>query len=267
VLGGYVDGSNLHDGASVIAVAGCAANTTAWPLWEAKWSELLAFADLPKWHHTDFVNKQKKKKKKVIENWAYGEWLRARGMLCEAFETINPICFGATVRRDDYDNVRDRYPSLPDDPYYFLLDRCLHRLIQGLFEHPKDDGVSIYCDQDKDEALVKSLAEWHTAYLRASIELGHPEVPIRKVTTIYGSNVDYVPLQAADVVAHEIMRFSRENPEKQFTGVGSWIAEKLNNRMPWMIACFTKQWLEMELDGRAFVPGQWPGYHFVRPPE
>src|SRR5271156_6605355 len=57
VIGGYIDGSNLHDGVDIIAVGGCAADTKAWPGWEEKWKELLTASGLGRWHHTDFMAK------------------------------------------------------------------------------------------------------------------------------------------------------------------------------------------------------------------
>lgn len=274
VIGGYIDGSNLHPSARLVAVAGCAASTSQWPVWQAKWKELLDFSGLPKWHHTDFMNHLKRLPGGRVVSWIEGEWLIARRMLCEAFEAIRPVCFGATVWKADYDELRQRYPSLlPEDSYYFLLDRTLHRLIQGLFEHPVDDGVAIYCDQDKDEALVRSLAGWHTAYLRADPTDFHrfyPDRPQRKVVTSYGSNIDYVPLQAADVIAHEVMRFARSNPDIPFIATNrqssSWILDRLKGRFPWMMVCYQKSFLEMELDGRAFEPAHWPGFRFGAPP-
>jgi hypothetical protein len=135
-----------------------------------------------------------------------------------------------------------------------------------MFEFPLDEGIAIYCDQDKNESLVKDLAEWHTAYLRASDRPGDPIQ--RKITTTYGSNVDYVPLQAADVVAHELMRFSRANPRVPHapkSGSGSWILDRLKTDCVWFEMCYSKEILEWELDGRAWVPGHWPGFRFVAP--
>jgi hypothetical protein len=244
---------------------------TLWPVWEDKWNALLAFTGLPRWHHTDFVAKRFKKHG-VVSSWPYAEWLVARKMLCEAFEAINPIFFGSTVLRADYVDLRTRYTSLPEDPYYFLLDRCFHRLIQGLFEHPIDEGIAVYCDQDKDETLVRNLASWHTAYLRANqtLSLAHPDSAAREIITSYGSNVRFIPLQAADVAANELMNFARAHPDMPTIainhGTDSWILERLKARSPWMVMCYSKPILEMELDGRAWVPGQWPGYRFVRPP-
>jgi hypothetical protein len=269
VIGGYIDGSNLHGDVDVIAVAGCAANVKAWPDWEDKWKEILKISGLPRWHHTDFIAK-KKKIGREYSIWPEAEWLLCRRLLCEAFEAVKPTCFGATILRTDYEALRVQFPSLlPEDPYFFLLDRCLHRLIQGMFEHPVDEGVAIYCDQDKNEQLVKDLAHWHTAYLRAADHFGHPDDGKRAVTMTYGSNVDYVPLQAADVVAHELMSFARTNPDMRFVATNRdsnrWIIDRLKGQFPWFAQCYTKEWIEMELNGRAWVPGHWPGFRFVAP--
>lgn len=143
----------------------------------------------------------------------------------------------------------------------------MHRLIQGIFEHPTDEGVLIYCDQDKDEALVMALSNWHRDFIRADKNAMLRGDHERKIVTSYGSNINFLPLQAADVVAHEIMRRARAAPSDQhIIRSESWILKRLSKAMPFLVMNFTKQLLEMELDGRAFVPGQWPGYRFVPPP-
>jgi hypothetical protein len=270
VIQGYVDGSNLHSGADIVAVCGVASRKEAWPAWEDKWKELLAFSGLHRWHHTDFMAKVKRAPGQPDRNWGDAEWLLARRMLCDSFEVTESTFLGATIPRKDYEDVRGRFPSLPEDPYYFLLDRCMHRLIQGMFQvEPKDDGVAVYCDQDKDEALVRQLAQWHADYLHGAPRHHYPEDATRPVVTAYGSCLEYVPLQAADVIAHEIMRFARSNPDMHFIAsnrdTGSFILERLKKSGVMLVLCLDKTILEMEMDGRAFVPGYPHGYRFVPP--
>lgn len=277
VLGGYIDGSNLHDSADIVAVGGCAAVLDQWPRWEQKWDELLAVKSVltgkekERWHHTDFIKKvYQRAGEKIWRNWPEAEWLLARNLLCEAFERINSTYIGATVKKSDYQQLRDKYGSLPEDAYYFLLDRCLHRLIQGMFEYPKDEGVIIYCDHDRPEAIGNQLAEWHTEYLRQTHDPLHPEDKYRTVNTSYGFNVDHKPLQAADVIAHEIMSFTRRNPDMSFIATnadtGSPILERLKRCGLSFVICLSKPMLEAELDGSAWVPGFPSGYRFA-PPE
>lgn len=269
VLAGYIDGSNLNPDADIICVAGCAGTLDKWTVWEERWRELLSFSRLDRWHHTEFMSHGFTRNGQR-HRWNEADWLVARRLLCEAFEAAQPICFGATVHRPDYDALRGANSFLPDDPYYFLLDRCLFRLVQGMAEYPVDDGVAIYCDQDKPESLVRELADWHTAYLRETAPYANgPISSARPVTTTYGSNLNYPPLQAADVVAHELMRHARRNPTLLFVPTniesGSYILDRLKDRMPWPVSCFSKEMLEWALDGRAWVPGQWPGFRFLGP--
>lgn len=124
-----------------------------------------------------------------------------------------------------------------------------------------------YCDQDKKESLVLQLAKWHEEFLRATEDLAHQKDRDRRIVTAYGSNLDYVPLQAADVIAHEIMRFARQHPAMKFVATnvstGSVILDRLKMYGPSLVMCLSKRMLEAELDGSAWVPGHPHGYRFI----
>jgi hypothetical protein len=268
VLKGYIDGSNLHRADDVfVSVAGCCAVADKWDAWEQRWDDLLEWSSLDRWHHTEFMAHIKKRNNNTY-NWPEAEWLIARRKLCDAFEIGTPLCFGATIAASEYAAACVQHSFLPADPYFFLLDRCLHRLIHGLFEYPIDEGVAIFCDQEKDKRAVVALADWHEQYLRNnnSVEL---EERKRKISITYGSNIDYKPLQAADVVAHEAMQFARRHPHSIISSngdSGSWIIERLKDKMLFMIEFLAQPFLEMELNGHAFVPGFYPHFKFVRRP-
>lgn len=258
VLYSYIDGSNLNPDDSILAVAACAANRDVWPTWEARWNEILDEFDLAKWHHTEFLSRRKTRKDKSRAVWSEGEWLWARGQICQAIQEADPIYLGATIWRRDYDELKSKFSSLPDDPYFFLLDRIMHRLIQALFEHPKDDGVAIYCDQDKNEKLVRGLGDWHEAYNKANPSFWHPDDAKRAVIRSYGSCIEYVPLQAADIVALEILQAARSGGKQP-----SWILDKLQKGKFWFVTNLSKDLLEMELNGQAWEPGYKPGYRYL----
>lgn len=142
VLAGYIDGSNLHGGnVDVVSVGGCAANAELWKIWENKWDDLLQFGGISKWDHAKFMAGWKPGK--PAQRWSESERPIARRLLCESFEAIRPAYVGATVRLTDYNELRTQYNSLPEDPYYFLLDRCMQRLIQGMFEYPHNEGMAV----------------------------------------------------------------------------------------------------------------------------
>ena len=273
VLGAYIDGSNLHDGADIVVVAAYVAETAVWADWERRWADLIAFINretpcrITRWHHVDFVQKANE-----FRDIREPEWLMAKKMLWEAFEAAKPFGFAEAVYRADYEAVRAGAGGhLPEDPYYFLLDRIMAHVIHGIFSHPKDDGILVYCDQDKAKALVMALASWHEAYLRAKpAEWDFHDERLRPVMVAYGSSVDYVPIQAADVLAYEVMRSARaRGPD--WAGIGAYIppheqiAARLFKAGPLTAMLHIRPALEMEADGRAFVPDNLPGYHYLPP--
>lgn len=82
-----------------------------------------------------------------------------------------------------------------------------------------------------------------------------------------GSNRKYVPLQAADVVAHEVMRYATTHPAMQVVlsnePSGSQILDRLKATSLFLVECINARKLQWELDGSAFVPGNDPGFRFI----
>jgi hypothetical protein len=61
-----------------------------------------------------------------------------------------PLGVGASVDTRLFEEWRMTLDACyPSDPYYFCLDRVLYRLITGISEAPKDEGITIYCDQEQ----------------------------------------------------------------------------------------------------------------------
>lgn len=77
------------------------------------------------------------------------------------------------------------------------------------------------------------------------------------MTITYGSNIDHMPLQAADIVAHEIMRFVNANPTMRGVAVtdqpDAWILDRLRKQKHsnWLVLNYSKDMIEWEMDGRA----------------
>lgn len=75
-------------------------------------------------------------------------------------------------------------------------------------EGPRDSGVTIYCDQEKEHELLGAvIARWHEARLKndpslASFPLEGP----RTVEIHYGPKRRFLPLQAADILANDTYR-------------------------------------------------------------
>ena len=56
------------------------------------------------------------------------------------------------------------------------------------------------------QPLSRWISEWHKKYLRKNV---HARFPGRKIDFDHGSDRDYLPLQAADVLVNETYRYMR----------------------------------------------------------
>jgi hypothetical protein len=274
VLAGYIDGSNLHDSGDAVVVAAWVADTEKWTVWERHWKALIDYINqktrcrIDRWHHVDFMNKRK-----AFSDIREAEWFIARRMIGDAFEAAKPHAWAEAVFRKEYEQVRASHQWLPADPYYFLLDHILGRLVHGFFAAPKDEGILIYCDQDKNKALVLNLANWHEQYLR-NLQFDLRGDRFREVMTAYGSDLAYMPIQAADVLAYETMLTVRSRGANEHPVLGAHVPlenssilfRRIREACPGSLMPHIKNILEMEANGRAYVKGSEPGLHFL-PPE
>lgn len=181
----------------VVAVAGFVASENLWVSFEMEWAIFLNTFELPRFHAAKYLSRQR-----PYAGWSDTKYEAAGETVCTIFRRLNPFGIGNVVDIEVFNEWRNsiEFP-ISSDPYFFCLDRCLRSLIRGIAQYPKDEGVAIYIDQDKGrESLGVQLAEWNQERLKRTL----PENidPERPVTTIYGSSIDYLPLQAADILVH-----------------------------------------------------------------
>jgi Protein of unknown function (DUF3800) len=251
VLKAYLDASGTDRKQKVVTVAGWAASEQEWIKWETEWNAFLVEVNLSRWHHTHFLNKECE-----YENWEEAKFLFAQGEIVRIFNNIQPFGVGAALWRSDYKEVRvSKNWDVPRSPYAFCLDYCLEKLIHKLHEVPKDEGIAIYVDQDDEyEDLGRQIAKWHELYLRQNKEARNPE---RRVSTTYGSSIDYKPLQAADILANETYRYMYAETGIPFLGatmIGKTdtaarpIIEAIKKQSYLSVELFSKRRLEWQAD-------------------
>jgi hypothetical protein len=255
VLRAYLDGSGTDPQQKVVAVAGWAASEREWDWWEREWLALLAELNIKRWHHTDFL-----RKKGEYADWNDAKNLLAHGEVCRIMNEIRPFGIGAAVWRVDYEELwKTGKWNMPRDPYAFCLDHCLEALIHRFHEVPRDEGIAIYVDQDDPEHidLGRRVAAWHEAYLRSNREARNPD---RAASTIYGSNLQYIPLQAADILANETYRYMHDKTGIPYLGamvIGATdvaarpMLEAIKGRSYLQVTLYSKARLEWELEGTA----------------
>src|SRR5262245_56710351 len=147
-----------------VIVAGFVTTTAAWEVFERIWKDFLNEFGISHFHSFSFWEHRNQ-----FQPWPQPKWEAAKAKICEIFTQFpRPIGVGAGVALNAFEEWRHRQTTFVDpDPYYFCLDRCLNSLIRGITQFPKDEGVAIFVDQDKQrESLGQQMAQWHQERLR-----------------------------------------------------------------------------------------------------
>src|SRR5208282_2353358 len=208
MLKAYLDASGTDPTTDVIVVGGWVADEDRWSEFGLKWGAFLVDCFGPdggRWHHTDFHSRYGH-----YATWDDQKRDRARGDLCRIIGALRPIGIGAALRKSDHNELwqSGRWESSDrwGDPYALCMDECLAVLIHRLHQHPRDEGVQIIVDSDEKKGLSRRISDWHKKYLRKN---EHARYPGRKIDFDHGSDRDYLPLQAADILVNETYRYMR----------------------------------------------------------
>ena len=271
MLKAYLDASGTDPTKDIVVVGGWVASEDRWAAFEPQWKAFLVDCFGPnggRWHHTDFHSRHRQ-----YENWDNQKRDRARTGLCRIIGALNPIGVGAALRKSDYNELwqtgrwqsSERW-SAGGDPYAFCMDECLEVLIHRLEQRPLDEGVHIIVDRDEKKGLTRRISDWHTKHLRSN---EHARNPGRMITFDHGSDRNYLPLQAADVLVNETYRYMQNKyqnaettktlvPFLGATPIGTtdeharYIIEALKPSCLFMVPLYNRGALEIILEGKAW---------------
>lgn len=247
VLRAYLDASGEFESDRVVSVAGFVASEQLWCAFEQRWQKFLKSYDLKRFHAAPYLAR-----KRPFNGWDDKKYQQCGLDVCDVFKWVNPIGAGNAVDVDLFQDWRaEQSVFIHKDPYYFCLETCLRFLIQGITQHPTDEGIAIYIDQDNGrDKLGYQLAEWQEARLRRA---PGPHVdPRRQVSSHYVSSVDFLPLQAADILAHGSFQWMRDFLLNRKTHPEPYFVECMRrNEVPFHVNYFhSKELLDIELRKR-----------------
>jgi len=268
MLKAFLDASGTDPTKDIIVVGGWVATKDSWAEFEPQWQTFLVDCFGPnggRWHHTDFHSRRKQ-----YEDWDDQKRDRAGAELCRIIGALKPIAIGTALRKTDYNELwqTNRWVSTDrwsGDPYTLCMDECLEVLTHRIHQHPYDEGVQIIVDRDEKKGPSRRIYAWHKKYLSNN---EHARYPGRRVDFDHGSDRDYLPLQAADVLVNETYRYMRnkyQNAETAKTLVpflgatpigdpdehARHIIEALKPNCMFMVPLYNKGALEIIFDGRA----------------
>jgi hypothetical protein len=200
-LEAYADESGTHDihgllpGAEVLAVIGFIASRKQWSKMSAKWNKRLRRAHIARpFHMREFFNDP------PYNAWSQCKRDRFLRQMIKIARDKTWFAIGATVQVKDYDEVVPQW--LKDDdqrPYFFcfrlFFDAILH-LLKTEIDPVLERKESVACYFDRQEEYAEQA---HKTFIGLK-SLRDPDDRLTSLT--FGSRAQYVPLQAADLMAY-----------------------------------------------------------------
>lgn len=189
MLRAYLDESGASHDSSFVCMGGCLASLDSWTLFEEKWKSILYRYGVSWLHMTDFEAYQGE-----FRGWTRIKHDDFLGDLMPVILQTIQLYIGASEDAWAHSHI----PEPKDDPYFNCLLTCI------------DCAASYVSNLDDDEKVEMIFAD-HPEFGRRVRRL-YPEIKAvsgfysRLASDTYGSPKDFLPLQAADLIAFEFRK-------------------------------------------------------------
>lgn len=222
ILQGYYDDSGSHDESPVYVVGGFLSDTNTWAAFTDEWQATLSKGPFP----IDYLH-MKEANRLTGQFKGCSPALRDQKVfeLAELTVKYNLRRIDASILRSDFDDLlAGEYPGPVAKSPYFL---CFYKIIIGLAREPSLAGKHITSMFDEQGRTGKDAGD-------AFDELRemYPEEYKLVSRPIFGSDIDFKPLQAADLYAWHARRYMVDklsgDDRKQFIHI-HMLLNKLEN--------------------------------------
>jgi hypothetical protein len=190
----FFDESGTHGDSGVFAIAGYVAAQEDWIKFETDWKRELRRAGISYFHMVEYENRRG-----TFATWSNKKRREVLGDLLRVIKAHALIGLAACVVVADFERVFR--PALPAghpyrDPYIFCLQVGMERIAHHFGPYlPQSEKVA--CVFEERNKVAYSAARHYEAVK------GHNEWGTLFGSISFGGKRDYVPLQAADVIAYE----------------------------------------------------------------
>lgn len=233
----YADESGTHDesgnlvGADVAGVFGYIATKEQWDSFTVSWDAILTEFKITEFHASEFADRINGPKN---PNWPYAGWIDSKRdsfirQLIETARDSTAFSVGGLLSVQGYDRFTpERMKQAMEHPYQYCFQAFLDHLVPALevmVDPPLQmgDKVDFFFDQqdemeiraDRTFSIVKCLRDSNA----------------RMGTLTFADGLDYVPLQAADLLAY-VMRQSASRKRKGDMRIkpGGWEAQLIERK-------------------------------------
>lgn len=197
VLTGYYDetGDTRDPSQKFVGMAGFVAPADSWRLFERKWKFILNEFKIPYFHMREFAPSVG-----VFNGWKGKEDKRQSlfHSLIETIREIKPLPVGCIFSSDDFRALSEQDKKLIGDPYYLSFLTCLGVPCFFVQNAPPEIRLATVFGE---HSLFESKAREFHKYIKAAYAVGDRLYP-----PDFRDMRQFVPLQAADIMAYELYK-------------------------------------------------------------
>ncbi len=202
----YIDESGVHDDSPVLTVAAYLGTPGRWANFTDKWSATLDSRGVKIFHATDCSALQGE-----FSGWTVDDKNKFVAGLLPIIPEFIGVGFAAGIVMRDFDEAlkeRDELRSIFGTPYTMCFQWVLHEIVAYLNNNLSSARVAIFHEKNDYYVEASDRFRWVKE---------HHDDGNNLLSITFGTKEDYVPLQAADVLAYESNRRLRniDGPERQ----------------------------------------------------
>jgi hypothetical protein len=184
------------DDTPIFSVGGVVAPIEAWKQFEMEWGEVLRDFRVSQSHMKHFAHSWGE-----FKGWSEEKRRALLGKLLRILDSYVKFYVGAALPVEDFRKLSEQQRKDLIDPYFACFQVSIHGVGLYVEKNFPEEKVDIVFDRRaKSKGLGGSLFDLCVEKLEVGDHLG---------TLSFGSTLDYVPLQAADLVAYELNLYRR----------------------------------------------------------
>jgi hypothetical protein len=193
MIAAYFDETGIHDQSPFAAVCGLVGSTIEWARLELPWRKILARHGVTHFHSSAMPTKE------IRDSLAYA-------LVDEIAKRDFDVVIAAVAKQDWDRCVSPDNKQRFQTPYHFCFEFMLHKLNTLSIERARREPIAaVFADHPSYRLRAEQI---HAEYHHSS---NYPNVG----SLTFGSPRDVIPLQAADLLAHEAFQHMRNRIERQ----------------------------------------------------
>ena len=185
-----MDESGTHDDSSVVCAGAYLALPTTWRDWTKKWN--VKKHPIKVFHATDCQNLTGE-----FAGWSASERDSFVSNLLPVIADHKLAAWVVGINLNDFRDVTKTHPWIRDNlktPYAACFQWTMQSILEWLIAQGDSRRLAFVHEVNDIKGEMADCFEWFSS---------HHENKNRKMTLVFGGKDDYVPLQAADVLAYE----------------------------------------------------------------